>query len=109
MASTKDFGKHIQKLRKARGYSQEQLAELVGIEYQSISRIETGLYFTSFDKLQKIAKALNLPLEDLFDFPESEPSKDELIETITSKIKGFETEDLQNIDSMINLYYKIKK
>ena len=107
MASTKDFGRHIQKLRKARGLSQEQLAELVGIEYQSISRIETGLYFTTFDKLQKIA--LDLSMKDLFDFPESEPSKEELIGAITKNINSFDREDLENINKMINLYLEFKK
>ncbi len=109
MASTKDFGRHIQKLRKARGLSQEQLAELVGIEYQSISRIETGLYFTTFDKLQKIASALDLSMKDLFDFPESEPSKEELIGAITKNINSFDREDLENINKMINLYLEFKK
>ena len=65
MAGNKEFGKHIQRLREAKGYSQEQLAELVGVEYQTISRIETGYYFTSYENLQKIAKALNINVDEL--------------------------------------------
>lgn len=109
MAGNKNFGKHIQKLRESKGYSQEQLAELVGVEYQTISRIETGRYFTSFDKLHKIAKALGLTIKDLFDFPEDEMTKIDLIKIITKEIKSFDIQDLRNIHKMINLYYEFKR
>ena len=109
MAGNKNFGKHIQKLREAKGYSQEQLAELVGVEYQTISRIETGVYFTSFDNLHKIAKALGLAIKDLFDFPEDEMTKTDLIKIITKEIKSFDIQDLRNIHKMINLYYECRK
>ena len=109
MAGNKDFGKHLQKLREAKGFSQEKLAELVGVEYQTISRIETGMYFTSFDNLQKISKALGLEIKDLFDFPQNELSKNELIKIITNVIKSFDREDLSKIHKMINLYFDCKK
>ncbi len=109
MAGNKDFGKHIKKLREAKGYSQEQLAELVGLEYQTISRIETGYYFTSYENLQKIAKALNLTIKDLFDFSEDELTKAELIKLITKDIKSFEIKDLKTIRKMINLYFECRK
>lgn len=109
MAGNKDFGKHLQKLREAKSYSQEQLAELVGVEYQTISRIETGMYFTSFENLQKISKALGLEIKDLFDFPEDKLTKAELIKIITKDIKSFDKEELRKIHKMINLYFDCKK
>ena len=109
MAGNKDFGKHLKRLREAKGFSQEKLAELVGLEYQTISRIETGFYFTSFDNLQKIAKALGLTIKDLFDFPEDELSKTQLLKLISKDIKNFDTRDLRNIHKMINIYQECKK
>ena len=41
MASgNKEFGKRIKELRESKGLTQEQLAEKVGIDYQSISRLK---------------------------------------------------------------------
>ena len=108
MAGNKDFGKHLKRLREAKGYSQEKLAELVGLEYQTISRIETGFYFTSFENLQKISKALGLTIKDLFDFPEDELSKSELIKSISKDLKKLEVNDLKNIQKMINIYRDCK-
>ncbi len=109
MTGNKNFGKHLQKLREAKGFSQERLAELVDVEYQTISRIETGVYFTSYDKLQKIALALNLTIKDLFDFTENELTKAELIKMIIKNIRNFDTEDLIKIHKMICLYSGCKK
>ena len=45
MELKKNIGKRIKELRKKRGLSQERLAELVNIEQNSLSYIETGACF----------------------------------------------------------------
>lgn len=40
------FGKRLQQVRKAAGLSQEQLAELVGMSRQAVSKWETELSLT---------------------------------------------------------------
>ncbi len=43
MSSLKEkFGKRIKELRKAKGFTQEEIAELVNIEPPNISKIESG-------------------------------------------------------------------
>lgn len=37
-----DFGKKLQELRKKNNYSQEELAELIGVARQTISKWEPG-------------------------------------------------------------------
>lgn len=37
-----DFGKKLQELRKKNNYSQEELAELIGVARQTISKWELG-------------------------------------------------------------------
>ncbi len=67
MASgNKLFGKRIKELREKKRYTQEKLAEVLGLDYQTISRIETGYYFTSYDNLEKLATALDVEVKDLF-------------------------------------------
>ena len=104
MAGNKDFGKHLKYLRESKGYSQEKLAEIVGLEYQTISRIETGFYFTSYENLQKISSALGVTIKDLFDFPQNELSKETLINLINDYIKSLDIKNLNNIYKLIKLY-----
>jgi transcriptional regulator with XRE-family HTH domain len=68
MRSSKELlGARIKKFRKASGLSQEQLAELVGIEQKHVSRLELGKNAPTIDRLEKIAAALNVPMGSFFD------------------------------------------
>jgi len=62
-----NLGQKIKTLRKAKGLSQEKFAEKAELSQQHISRIEKGLTYPSVATLVKIAKVLNLPMDDLVD------------------------------------------
>ena len=62
------FGKQLKKARKSKGFSQEDLANDVGIEISQISRIERGVINTSVFNTFKIANALDVEVKDLFNF-----------------------------------------
>jgi transcriptional regulator with XRE-family HTH domain len=64
----KQFGKRVQQLRQARKITQEELAEKVGVSIESISNIERGIHGPSFDNLEKIILALQVPAKTLFEF-----------------------------------------
>ena len=70
-AAKKKLGKNIQKYRKLNKFTQEKLAEIIDVEINSISSIETGKYFPSAENLTKLSEALNVSLSDLFDFCEN--------------------------------------
>ena len=80
------LGKNVKKYRKLNGFTQEKLAESIGIEVISISSIETGRYFPAPDNLVKIAQTLNIPINYLFDF-KSEQNCGELWLEISSNLK----------------------
>lgn len=61
------LGARIKAFRKAKGLSQEQLAELVGIEQKHVSRLEVGTSYPTIDRLEKIAVALDVPMGSFFD------------------------------------------
>jgi transcriptional regulator with XRE-family HTH domain len=63
-----EFGKRLRIMRKSKGFSMEKLAALSSFEYSQISRIELGQINTTLDTVFKLAKALNIPPKDLFDF-----------------------------------------
>ncbi len=68
MDTKKLLGKRIKELRKNKGLTQENLAELVGLETTSLSGIESGRHFPSLPTIEKIANKLNIELKTLFDF-----------------------------------------
>lgn len=68
----RNFGKRLRNLRRSRDITQEQLAELVGRSVNFISLIENGVNAPSFATIEKLAKALNVEVADLFRFDSNE-------------------------------------
>ena len=62
----KILGKNIQDNRKKKNYTQEELAETIGIDSISLSKIETGKNYPTSENLVKIAKTLNVEVYELF-------------------------------------------
>lgn len=62
------FGKNLRLARLAKGFTQEQLANELGIEISQISRIERGVINTSITTLYSISKVLNVNISQLFAF-----------------------------------------
>jgi len=62
------FGKNLRKLRKTKGFTQEQLANDLNIEISQISRIERGVINTSIANINSISKILRIDIKELFDF-----------------------------------------
>lgn len=61
------LGKRLREARISKGWSQELLADKVDLHRTYISMIERGEQNVAIDNISKIAKALNLPLERLFE------------------------------------------
>jgi transcriptional regulator with XRE-family HTH domain len=60
------LGKTIQRLRKAHGWTQEAFAEKLHISRTHMGHIEQGRAAPSLKLLDKLAKALNVPVSELF-------------------------------------------
>ena len=68
MGVKKLLGEKIKRLRKQRGYTQEQFSEMIDITPRNLSRIEVGESFVTSDTLDKILNALNVPANILFSY-----------------------------------------
>lgn len=66
MDPKKILGRRIQDYRKSKKLTQENLAELVGIDTISLSKIETGRNYPTAENLEKIAGFLGVELYELF-------------------------------------------
>lgn len=58
------FGQLVQKHRKKKGYSQDKLAELLGITRKSISCIERGECYPSQDNIFRVSQILDFSLDE---------------------------------------------
>ncbi|MEI6155171.1 MAG: helix-turn-helix transcriptional regulator [Deltaproteobacteria bacterium] len=95
------LGMRIKELRKVRGLSQEELAEMIGIDPKHLSRIEVGNSYPSLDTLEKTANALKVELKDFFEFKHHEEEK-ELAENINKIL-------LESDKSKLKLIFRIVK
>lgn len=64
----KKLGKHCRELRCKAGYSQEELADIAGIHRTYLGGIERGERNPSLKNIERIAKALKVPIYELFRF-----------------------------------------
>ena len=61
----KDFGKNLQRLRKAKDLSTRDFADIADISHSSVGRLEAGLSNPTLTTLVKLAKALDVDLNTL--------------------------------------------
>ncbi len=59
------FGVNLQKIRKRNQLSQEDLAEMLGVSRQAVSKWELGDGYPEVDKLMLLSKKLNISLDSL--------------------------------------------
>ncbi|HET7014074.1 MAG TPA: helix-turn-helix transcriptional regulator [Streptosporangiaceae bacterium] len=65
----------IRALRFAHGeLTQAQLAERIGVTRQTVIAIEQGRYSPSLEMAFQIARVFKVPLEEVFQYPDSESS-----------------------------------
>jgi transcriptional regulator with XRE-family HTH domain len=62
------FGNRVRKLRKNKGWSQEEFADECGLHRTYIGAIERGERNVSLNNIHAIARALNIPVKELFDY-----------------------------------------
>lgn len=55
------FGQRVRERRKERGYSQEHLADLAGLDRSYMGHIERGEKNITLLKIYQISSALNIP------------------------------------------------
>ena len=95
------FGENLQKLRKERNISQEQLAEQIGVTRQSVSKWESNMSYPEMDKLIAICKIFNCDLDVLVnkDISEEQSKKE-----ASSIVKNIFKETMSYIEKTVRLF-----
>ena len=81
------LGANVRQLREARGLTQEQMARLAGIPRATWSHMESGAANPTLTVLHRIARALQVPLEELTSLPRSS-GRLQKKETLPSRKQG---------------------
>ena len=87
------IGQRIRKFRKAHSFSQEELAEKVGISTTHMSHIETGNTKLSLTVLVKLALALEVNTDDIL-FDQALINKSSLISQIIELLDASSPQEL---------------
>ncbi|UPK43945.1 helix-turn-helix domain-containing protein [Paenibacillus pabuli] len=96
MSLPEDVGNRIRELRKAKGWTQEQLAEAAGLHYSYIGGVERGDRNISLETLEKIINGLQVTAEEIFKFNEDSEYKRALDEHITL-ISGKSSDEIASL------------
>ena len=63
------FGNHLKALRRKKNLTQEKLADLAGLEYKYIQRLEGKKPSSpTLNSLEKLSKAFDTSISELLDF-----------------------------------------
>ena len=68
MDDRKLLGKRIKSLRRSKGYTQEELAEIIDISANYLAGIERGEANPTLSLLQRLSTGLEIPLTELFQY-----------------------------------------
>ena len=98
------LGQRIRQLRKARGITQEELAELLGIGTPNISYIENGKFAPSMENFEKLVNIFNVEPYEFYKFP----PKESILEIKNRLFKALE-EDEELLLQVYKFYQVIKK
>lgn len=87
----KRLGQRIAEQRKALGWTQDQLAEQVGVDTETVSRFERGVAVPSVLTLDKLANVLNTNVSSLLS--EASPSPSDQALRISAWLDRLPSED----------------
>lgn len=105
------FGLCLKRLREQRNLTQEQLAEMIGKTGDGISQIERGIIAPSFETLDLLAKALGVPVRDLFGIDEAEasPKRARLLADLMDSTRALSMDDLEMAVRQVGLVAEYRK
>lgn len=88
----------IRTIRKRRGLTQEALAEKIDRTADAVSQLERGRSLPSFETLERLAFALDVPIRDFFDSGKGDEGglqRTKLIAAILDTARSLSDKDLQ--------------
>jgi len=101
----KKIGQFLKELRKEKGITQEQLAEILGVTNRSISRWENGVNMPDFDFIMEIAKYFNVGIDELLDGERRTDILDKKTEETFIKVADYSNNDKINFSKRLGYIF----
>jgi len=99
------IGNNIRNNRKAQGLTIQDISNMTDMDWSFLARIETGKGIPSIASIQKIAKALNIELADIF----TKQQKNILDKAIVNIINSYSGHDKKNVLDILKSVSLLKK
>jgi transcriptional regulator with XRE-family HTH domain len=104
-------GRNVRIWRMARGLSQAELANRLGVTFQQLQKYEVGTNRIGTGRLVKVAAVLRIPIQTLFEGADSDPSRSLLALVADARAfrlaRAFATID--NTTLRLSLVYLVEK
>src|SRR2546421_8909433 len=89
------LGRRIAVERQLAGLSQADLAERLGLEPETLSRLETGNAMPSLARIETIAETLGIEVRELFRFRSTDRPMDEAIDRLVWMVSRRSVEEIK--------------
>ena len=98
------FGRRLKELRKAKGWTQKELANRLAIRYSHLNKYESGMHAPPFEKLIQLADIFDVSLDSLLKgLPiENEPIRNELLHKRFKMLETFDDDDRETVIKVID-------
>lgn len=93
----KKIGGFLKELRREKGVTQEQLAEIMGVSGRTVSRWETGSNMPDLDILIEVAEYYGVELRELLDGERRSERMDEEMKETVLKVADYSNEEKRKL------------
>jgi transcriptional regulator with XRE-family HTH domain len=105
-SANKSVGKNIRTLRHQRGWSQEDVANRLGISIPAFSKIETGVTDINLSRLEQIANIYEVNVVNLLSLEAEEPEPQHSSLNIAQKKIQDREAEIANLQRKVILLYE---
>ena len=96
-----DFGKRVVRFRKQRGFTQQALADQIGMHVMQIHRYESGTTLPTLEAIKKLAIGLSVSTDDLI-FDKAERGPDAGLRLQFEAISRFDEDEKRMITEILD-------
>lgn len=96
-------GKFLKELRSEKAYTQEQLAEMLGVSNRSISRWENGVTMPDFDLLILMSKIYTVEIGEILDGERKDRNMEKYEEETLLKIADYNNAEKESFAKRLNI------
>ena len=93
----KKTGNLLRELRKTFGFTQEQVAEKLGVSGRTISRWETGAYMPDISMLVDIAEMYDVDVREIIDGERKDENMNSEVKEVAEKMADYSTMEKNNM------------